>query len=83
MWGIVKLYGFVSSQYDFLEQKGSCRQNRISVDMSYFLKIAVLSPILSPKGLSTTALVWSENAALFKRLVKINSILYYGIKGIV
>ena len=24
--------------------------------MSYFLKIAVLSPILSPKGLSTTAL---------------------------
>ena len=22
MWGIVKLYGFLSSQYDFLEQKG-------------------------------------------------------------
>ena len=33
-----------------------CRQNRIFVDMSYFLKIAVLSPILSTKGLSMTAL---------------------------
>ena len=29
----------------------------IFVDMSYFLKIAVLSPILSTKGLSTTALL--------------------------
>ena len=29
--------------------------------MSYFLKIAVLSPILSTKGLSTTALVSQLN----------------------
>ena len=64
MWGIVKLYGFLSSQYDFyFGAKGdfrdstySCRQKRIFVDMSYFLKIAVLSPILSTKCLSTTAL---------------------------
>ena len=34
-----------------------CRQNRIFVDMSYFLKTVVLSPILSTKRLSTTALI--------------------------
>ena len=33
------------------------RQNRIFVDMSYSLKIAVLSPILSTKCMSTTSLV--------------------------
>ena len=41
-------------------------KTRISVDMSYFLKIAVMSPILSTQGLSTTALeqtrqsVWKQ-----------------------
>ena len=34
------------------------RLNRIFVDMSYFLKIAVLLPILSTKHLSTTALLF-------------------------
>ena len=37
-----------------------CRQNRIFVDTSYFLKIAVLSPILSTMHLSTTALTFTE-----------------------
>ena len=47
---------------NFFSQNGTllCRQNRIFVDMSYFLKIAVLSPILSTKGLSTTAQLLSE-----------------------
>ena len=34
-----------------------CEQNRIFVDMLYFLGIAVLSPILSTKRLSTTSLI--------------------------
>ena len=48
------------------------------VGMSYFLKIAVLSPILSTKRLSTTAL-------LFKQSMKINSdppILYHGFNSV-
>ena len=38
---------------DFRDSTYSCRQNRIYVDMSYYLKIAVLST----ESLSTTALV--------------------------
>ena len=42
----------------FLFQNSTlCRQNRIFVDMLYFLKIAVLLPISSTTRLSTTALM--------------------------
>ena len=55
--GLFYLYIFFSKVF-FLFQNSTllCWQNRIFVDMSYFLKIAVLSPILSTKRLSTTAL---------------------------
>ena len=47
------------SKVSFLFQNSTslCQQNRILVDMSYFLKIAVLSPILLTKRLSTTAFI--------------------------
>ena len=40
----------------FQNSTSLCRQNRIFIDMSNFLKIALLSPSLSTKRLSTTAL---------------------------
>ena len=53
---IFTIFCFLS--LSFLFQKSTlCWQNRISVDMSNFLKIAVLSPILLTIRLSTTALV--------------------------
>ena len=59
---------FWNVHVSFLFQNSTllCRQNRILVDMSYFLKIAVLSPILSTKHLSTTALENKEKRYLIK-----------------
>ena len=59
---------FFGAKGDFRDSTYSCRQNRISVDMSYFLKIAVLLPILSPKGLSMTALVNAVRAIVCFKL---------------
>ena len=57
-WGfILSIFCFLNVSFLFQNSTLLCRQNRIFVDMSYFLKIAVLSPILSTKRLSTTALV--------------------------
>ena len=54
--GLFYLYFVLNVSFHFQNSTLLCRQNRIFVDMSYFLKIAVLSPILSTKCLSTTAL---------------------------
>ena len=54
---ILSIFGFLNESFLFQNGTLLCRQNRIFVDMSYFLKIAVLPPILSTKGLSTTALM--------------------------
>ena len=53
---ILSIFCFLNESFLFQNSTLLCQQNRIFVDMSYFLKIAVLSPILSTKCLSTTAL---------------------------
>ena len=52
----LSIFCFLNVSFLFQISTLLCRQNRIFVDMSYFLKIAVLSPILLTKRLSTTAL---------------------------
>ena len=54
---ILSIFCFLNVSFLFQNSTLLCRQNRIIVDMAYFLKIDVLSPILSTKCLSTTALV--------------------------
>ena len=53
---ILSIFCVLNVSFLFQNSTSWCRQNRIFVDMSYFLKIAVLSPSLSTKLLSTTAL---------------------------
>ena len=54
---ILSIFCFLNVSFPFKNSTLLCWQNRIFVDMSYFLKIAVLSPFLSTKRLSTTALL--------------------------
>ena len=57
-WRLISsIFCFLNESLLFQNSTLLCRQNRIFVDMSYFLKIAVLSPILLTMGLSTTALL--------------------------
>ena len=57
---ILSIFSFFNECFLFQNGTLLCRQNRIFVVMSYFLKIAVLSPILSTKRSSTTALLWTK-----------------------
>ena len=53
---ILSIFRFLNdSSFLFHNSTLLCRHNRIFVDTSYFLKNAVLSPVLSTKHLSTTA----------------------------
>ena len=54
---ILSIFCFLNVSFLFQNSTLLCQQKRIFVDMSYFLKIAVLSPILSTKRLLTTALL--------------------------
>ena len=56
---ILSIFCFLNESFLF-QNSTLCWQNRIFVDRSHFLKIAVLSPILSTKRLSTTALASME-----------------------
>ena len=56
---ILSIFCFLNVSFLFQNSTLLCRQNIIFVDMSYFLKIAVLSSILSTKRLSMTALIYT------------------------
>ena len=58
-WRLISsIFCFLNESFLF-QNSTLCRQNRIFVDMSYRLKITVLSSILSTKHLSTTALLFA------------------------
>ena len=53
---VLSIFSFLNESFLFQNSTLLCRQNRIFIDMSYFLKIAGLSPVLLTKRLLTTAL---------------------------
>ena len=91
-WRLISSHSIFTCSFlnvSFLFQNSTllCRQNRIFVDMSYFLKSAVLSAILLTKHLSMTELLCTESQEcqiIFNPILKVGFLrasFYWGGGG--